>query len=534
MIGEIPASGEVWLDSRLFPALGVAVGDAINVGDATLRVGRVLSDEPDRGGSFFDFGPRLLMRMDDVPRTDVVKPGSRISYRLLLAGSDDALEQLRTELEAKRGVTYRWMGIRESTPSIGSALDRAQAFLLLGGLLAVLLAGVAVALAAHRYARRHYDHVAILKTLGATPAEIQGGYLALLGAVGAVAALAGLVAGGALHLLIVAALSAYMPLQLPMPGVKPLLVGAVSGFVCLAAFALPPLMGLKSISPMRVIRRDLDVAGVSRTLTYAFAVIGTLGLLLWYTNSWRLTLWTVAGISGVSIVFGALAYLLLRAGRRLGMQAGSGWRLALAGLARRRGESVAQILIFGLAIMLLLIMVLLRTALLEGMADAAARARAESFPDERRARTGGAARSDGARTRRADGRAVSDDARPHRSGERRRHRRSGKKRGARDVHRPEPRFRTEPELDGRAARQQSSRGGKAGGTSRQTNRPCRSKKRMRRRPASRLATSFRSTSAGYPSMRASRASGVSSGTAWRRISSSCFRPARCGTFPPRI
>ncbi len=168
-----------------------------------------------------------------------------------------------------------------------------------------------------------------------------------------------------LHLLIVAALSAYMPLQLPLAGIKPLLFGAVSGFVCLAAFALPPLMGLKSISPMRVIRRDLDVAGVPRTLTYAFATIGTLGLLLWYTSSWRLTLWTIAGISGVSIVFGALAYLLLRAGRRLGMQAGSGWRLALAGLARRRGESVAQILIFGLAIMLLLIMVLLRTALLK-------------------------------------------------------------------------------------------------------------------------------------------------------------------------
>ncbi len=214
--GELPAAGEVWLDSRLFPALGVEVGDVIHVGDATLRVGRVLSDEPDRGGSFFDFGPRLLMRMDDVPLTNVVKPGSRISYRLLVAGVDDELAQLHTELEAKLGATYRWMGIRESTPSIGSALDRAQAFLLLGGLLAVLLAGVAVALAAHRYARRHYDHVAILKTLGATPSEIQWGYLALLGAVGGVAAIAGLAAGGVLHLLIVAALSAYMPLQLPL------------------------------------------------------------------------------------------------------------------------------------------------------------------------------------------------------------------------------------------------------------------------------------------------------------------------------
>ena len=252
----------MWLDSRLFPALGVEVGDIVTVGVADLRVGRVLADEPDRGGSFFDFGPRLLMRIDDVARTEVVRPGSRISYRLLLAGADDALERLHAELEreTRRRTIAGWV-FAQSSPSIGSALDRAQSFLLLGGLLAVLLAGVAVALAAHRYARRHYDHVAILKTLGTTPAEIQWGYLALLAAVGAVAAVGGLVLGAGLHLLIVAALSAYMPLQLPMPGVKPLIVGAFSGFVCLAAFAWPPLMGLKSISPMRVISRDLDVGG---------------------------------------------------------------------------------------------------------------------------------------------------------------------------------------------------------------------------------------------------------------------------------
>ncbi len=364
-VDRLPQSGKVWLDSRLFPALGVSVGDTVNVGVSALRVGAVLNDEPDRGGTFFDFGPRLLMRIGDVAATGVIKPGSRIAYRLLLAGSDDALEALHRQLETQLAGGYRWMGIRQSSPSIGSALDRATAFLLLGGLLAVLLAGVAVALAAHRYARRHYDHVAILKTLGTTPAEIQWGYVALLGIVGGIAAAVGLLLGGVVHLLIISALSAYLPLQLPMPGIKPVLVGAVSGFVCLAAFALPPLMGLRSISPMRVIRRDTEVAALPRTVTYGCAAAGTLGLMLWYTDSIQLTLWTVLGIGGVSIVFGALGYLLLRTGRRLGMQAGSRWRLALAALARRRGDSVAQILIFGLAIMLLLIMVLLRTALLD-------------------------------------------------------------------------------------------------------------------------------------------------------------------------
>ena len=362
---ELPGPGEAWLDSRLFPALGVSVGDTVTVGVADLRVTRVLADEPDRGGSLFELGPRLLMRVDDVARTDIVKPGSRLAYRLLVAGDDATLERLHDALGAELGANYRWMGIRQSSPSIGSALDRAQSFLLLGGLLAVLLAGVAVALAAHRYARRHYDHVAILKTLGATPAQIQWGYLALLAVVGAIGAVAGTAFGGLLHLGIVSALSSYMPLHLPMPGVKPLAIGAISGFVCLAAFALPPLSGLKSISPMRVIRRDLDANAVSKWVTYGCASVGTLGLLLWYTDSLRLTLWTVAGTGGVCAVFAAIAFGLLRAGRRVGMQAGSGWRLALAGLARRRGDSVAQILIFGLAIMLLLIMVLLRTALLE-------------------------------------------------------------------------------------------------------------------------------------------------------------------------
>jgi putative ABC transport system permease protein len=177
VVHELPPPGTVWLDSRLFPALHVAVGDTITVGVADLRVAAVLRDEPDRGGSFFDFGPRLLMRIEDVPRTEVVRPGSRIFYRLLIAGPKAGLAELHRQIKHQLGASFRWMSIRQASPSIGAALGRAQSFMLLGGLLAVLLAGVAVALAAHRYARRHYDHVAILKTLGATPTEIQCGYL---------------------------------------------------------------------------------------------------------------------------------------------------------------------------------------------------------------------------------------------------------------------------------------------------------------------------------------------------------------------
>ena len=359
----VPPPGEVWLDSRLFPALDLALGDEVEVGLARLAVSQVLVKEPDRGGSFFDLGPRLLMNIADVPATQVVQPGSRIGYRLLLRGPEAELEALREELELEPN--YRWMDIRRNSRRIGSALDRAESFLLLGGLLGVLLAGVAVALSAHRYARRHYDHVGILKTLGATPNRILNAYLGILGVVGGFSVLLGLALGAGLHLLIVQALDALIPIELPMPSVRPFLLGAATGLICALAFAMPPLLHLKNISPLRVMRRDLGAPPVSQWMSYGAAGAGALLLLIWYSESLLLTLWTLGGTLAVVLLFGALAMLLLKSGRAVGMQAGSGLRLALSGLQRRRRESTAQILIFGLAIMLLLILVLLRTALVD-------------------------------------------------------------------------------------------------------------------------------------------------------------------------
>ncbi len=360
----LPALGEVWMDSRLFPALGLGVGDRVSVGYAEFTVSRVLASEPDRGGSFFDFAPRLLMRAEDVPATRVIQPGSRISYRLQLAGDDAALAALYGTIEGELRPNYRWRNIRNANAQIGRALERAESFLLLGGLLAVLLAGIAVALGANRYARRHFDHVAVLKTLGATPREIQWGYTGVLLVVGIVGALLGLVLGALVHLGIIAAIGSYLPIELPMPGPRPVFVGLITGFICLLAFALPPLLGLRGISPMRVIRRDLG-AGVGPAVTYGFAAAGSLGLLIWYSGSFFLTFWALLGAVVAGGVFATLALLLLRGGRVLGMQAGSTWRLALAGLQRRYRENVAQIMIFGIAIMLLLIMLLVRTALID-------------------------------------------------------------------------------------------------------------------------------------------------------------------------
>ncbi len=359
-----PAPGEIWIESRLFPSLDVALGDLLDVGVSSIPVTRVLIKEPDRGGGFSNAGPRVLMNMADVPATEVVQPGSRLTYRYLFAGERERLAQFETWVKPRLGLEARIFGVKEGAEGIGNALDRGERFLLLGSLLGVVLAGVAIALAAQRYSLRHYDHVAIMKTLGATPRSVDLIFITIFVTLGSTATLFGAAVGYGMQMGVARILAPYIPIELPEPSMRPVLLGLVTGFICLLSFALPPLLKLRSIDPVRVIRRDLGDASVADRMTYSFAVLGTLGLMWWYSQDLKLTLIIFSGsVISLALLFG-VAFLLLRSGRVLGMQAGSAWRLALAGMQRRGQENTLQILVFGLAIMLLLILYLVRTALI--------------------------------------------------------------------------------------------------------------------------------------------------------------------------
>jgi putative ABC transport system permease protein len=360
-----PPAGEVWMESRLFPSLGVEKGSVLDVGVASFPVGNVLIKEPDRGSGFNSAGPRVLMNLADVPVTEVVQPGSRLSYRYLFAGEATNLAEFESWVKPKLGLEARMFGVKEGTTGIGSALDRAERFLLLGGLLGVILAGVAIALAAQRYSIRHYDHVAILKTLGATPGGIDLIFIVMFIVLGMLATLMGSGIGFGVQVIAVKILEPLIPIELPSPGMRPIWLGLVTGFICLLSFALPPLLKLRKTVPIRVIRRDFEDADVRDHMTYIFAIIGTISLMWWYSQDLWLTILIFSGGVAATLVMSVVAYMMLRSGRLLGMQAGSTWRLALAGMQRRGHENTMQILVFGLAIMLLLILYLVRTALIE-------------------------------------------------------------------------------------------------------------------------------------------------------------------------
>ncbi|RLA52116.1 MAG: ABC transporter permease [Gammaproteobacteria bacterium] len=360
-----PARGEVWLDSRLFPLLDVAIGQQVTIGEADFTVVAAARSEPDQGASFYGFGPRALMHYDDIPATGIVQPGSRVEYRQLYAGQPAALTQFSEWLGPQLQDGQSLLDVNEGQPGIGSALERAESFLLLAGSLAVVLAGVAVALAARRFSERHNDYVAIMKSLGATSGTVNRLYGSSLLLLGVVATAAGCLLGWAMQALFFQLFADQLPVQ-PGPGsFRPYAIGSVTSLTCLLCFAWPPLRRLGRASPLRVLRRDVPNQNIRTLADYSVGLLAVTLLMWWYSQDWKLTLAVLAGLA-ITVVLGlGLALTLLKGGRLVGMSAGSIWRLALAGLQRRGTANALQVVIFAMAIMLLLVLLLLRTSLID-------------------------------------------------------------------------------------------------------------------------------------------------------------------------
>ena len=365
-----PPPGEVWLEARALPALDINVGDSVFVGEAELTVSQIIITEPDRtGGSMIDnAGPRLMLNMADVAATNVVQLGSRVSYRYLFAS--DELSDL-DEFESWFRAQEEWRGrfyirdVRVESQEVADALDRAESFLLLGSLFAVVLAGVAIALTAKRYSERHFDYVAILKTLGCTSSQISFIYLLVQLVLALFAVIAGWALGWLVHQGILQVLKAVMQVALPEPGLEPYVIGALTALICLLAFALPPLLALRETPPLRVLRKDMSQQKISDKLPYGFGLLGTVFLVYWYSQDLVLTSVLVSSVAGIALFLSVISYVFLRSGGSAGMKAGNAWKLAMTAARRRRSQNVLQVMVFSITIMSLLILTLLRTDLID-------------------------------------------------------------------------------------------------------------------------------------------------------------------------
>jgi putative ABC transport system permease protein len=360
-VDGIPVPGEVWPDNKLAGRLALKVGDTVSLGDAVFRVGAIVKEEPESAVGLFNLGPRLFMNIDDIPRTGLVQTGSRIRYALLLAGEADDVAEFRAFAASRLDRGQQLQDVKGARPEIKAALERAERFLGLASLSSVLLAAAAIALAARRYVQRHLDACAMMRCVGASQSVIVRLFLeqfAILGAsASAVGCLLGAIAQHGLALLLAPLVAA----ALPAPGILPALKGFAAGFLLLIGFALPPLLALKRVPALRVLRREL---GVRTGITgYLLGVALVVAAILWQASDLKLAAYVLAGMAGIialSVVVAALFFALTKTVKRSGLS----WRYGLTSLGRRKLGSVVQMSALGLGIMALLTLTLVRDDLL--------------------------------------------------------------------------------------------------------------------------------------------------------------------------
>ena len=363
--GGGPKPGEAWVESRLLTALNLKIGDSIDVGMKPLTLSRVLTYEPDRAGNFYSLTPRVLINLDDLAATGVVQPGSRVSYRELWRGNARALETYRQLIKPGLAANQRIQDARDGNRQIGGALGKAERYLNMASLVAVLLAGVAVALSATRFATRRFDASALLRCLGLSRRETMVLFSLQLTVLGLLASISGAVIGWLAQLGLFALLHDLLPSDVPPGGLFPAFAGIGTGLVALAGFALPPLAALGRVPPLRVLRRDMLPIPSSTWMVYG-AALAALGLIMWRLSlDLLLTFALLGGGMIAALVLGGLLLLLLKSLRRMLARASLPWRLGLGQLLRHPLAAAGQSLAFGLILLSMTLIALLRGELLD-------------------------------------------------------------------------------------------------------------------------------------------------------------------------
>lgn len=357
-----PKSGEVWVEQKLLSILGIEIGDTVEVGMAPLKVAGVVTQIPDASFSVFTSGPNLFLNVDDMPKTELIQPGSRLGYKALFAGELADIEAFEEWIKPQVNETQRWYDIQSSRSALSSSLDRAESYLSLASMLGIVLAAVAVAVASRRYGQRHQPMVAVFKAMGASQKHITNLYCLHWGLLSLISILVGLVIGFGLQQIGLNAMQDYLEITSRASLVGPLLIAIATGVLCAVAFAIVPLKQLVKIRPLSVIRgfeqSDFHWLQVVPAITALYL------LLYLFSKNWLLSLVLLAGGALVSGLLLVLGQVFVSAGRGVGSKSGKSLHLAFANLKRRAKENSVQLVSFTIAIKLLLMITVIRTDLI--------------------------------------------------------------------------------------------------------------------------------------------------------------------------
>jgi len=364
---EGPKQGQVWLEPRLLALLNAQVGDLVDVGAIQLTISALIGNESDRAGNFYSLSPRLMMHLDDVAAANLVQPGSRVSWRLLAAGSEKGLLDLQAIIKPNLASHQSFESLTDNNQALAASLQKARSYLSLAAMLAIILAGIAIAMAAQDYARHHYDSSALLRTMGASRSYVTRLYLGQLIYLAFFSSLIGLALGYFGQELLTHLLSSVFQQEIPTADLSAWLIASLTAPVTLLGFALPPLLRLGRVSPLRVLRRELEPMAWNSWFIYALGLSMMALLNFWFSGDIKMTLIIiVGGFATLLILLFLLQGFLYVADRLLPKNTLSmSFRFAWQQINRDRYRSSIQILAFSLTLMVMLVIAIVRNDLLQ-------------------------------------------------------------------------------------------------------------------------------------------------------------------------
>jgi putative ABC transport system permease protein len=361
-------AGQIWLSPRAQDLLKVQLGDWVNIADAKLKFTAVIAQDSNQELGLNGFSPSVLMHQQDVAKTNAIQVGSRIEYRLLLAGTFkqiQAFEQkVHPQIKAMQDQQTSSLRLRHASESNGRLmrpLENLETFLQLANILTILLCGLAIALTSQRYVEQQQEHIALLRCLGAAKRQILNVYLTLLAIIFVLAVVLGAALGVLMGMGLLQLMLSLMPHLKIEFSVFSLLLGPLptamlTSLMVLMGFVLPSIWRLLQTAPIQVLRAEnKSVAALPSTL-----IFGSLSLLIFsvvLTQNVSLSVMVIAALLVLCVVLYTITFMALRILQQR--------QNALSAYIRQIPQMALQVTALALGLSLMSVLMVLKTDLTE-------------------------------------------------------------------------------------------------------------------------------------------------------------------------
>lgn len=373
--------------------LNAHVGGDLRLGGKTFHIAAVIKQEPDRLSAGAGIGPRVMISRQELVETGLIAPGSRATQRLIVKLPDPlpkgvTPESLRKDFEQALP-DAQVMDYREGNPALTEGLDHATALLSLICLVAMVLGAIGVAMAMHAHLEQRMDVLAILKAVGAGSSDLLRIFLLQTLGLGLAGGLLGVAAGLAVMESLPVVFGNLLPVHtvLAFPW-RSIGAGLGTGLLTTLLFCLPPLLDVRAVRPVLVLRRlvesapDTIAGSLARVwarrlqLSLSIVVVAGLGGIAWALSDSRVVgTWFAAGLAAALLVLLTLAAVTLRVLRfllsRVRLHLPSFLRHGLANLYRPGNQSSAVLAALGTGVMLILSVYLMQSAILRDIHESA-------------------------------------------------------------------------------------------------------------------------------------------------------------------